>query len=231
MSHHVAVPAPDGAATPATCSTWRPSPRSQAGPCRRHAQARHAPQRPAARRPQVSDGAPSPPRALPRFPGTTGLSATLQTQPHSHELLVWCVPHLLQGFPCCHLLPLPCLPASLPRRILPFLAALAGRPPTACLFSRAVRFRPCRFPGPLNVTPCCSLPKEGAIPRRTRKAKLAYLRVGPAQHAPLFGVAELARRDQDEIEDHSDGKEAQRKQPKQTRTDLADVEAVQPQES
>ncbi len=67
--------------------------------------------------------------------------------------------------------------------------------------------------------------------RGVREKKLADLRVGPAQHAPLFGVAELARRDQDEIEDHSDGKEAQRKQPKQTRTDLADVEAVQPQES
>ena len=63
------------------------------------------------------------------------------------------------------------------------------------------------------------------------KSRLTDLRVGPAQHASLVGVAELARRDQDEIEDHSDGKEAQRKQPKQTRADLADVEAVQPQES
>ena len=27
-----------------------------------------------------------------------------------------CVPHLPQGFPCCCLLPLPCVPASLPRR-------------------------------------------------------------------------------------------------------------------
>ena len=60
---------------------------------------------------------PFPPRALPRFYGTTGLSATLQAQPHSHELPVRWLPPLLQGFPCCYLLPLPCVPASLPRRV------------------------------------------------------------------------------------------------------------------
>ena len=30
---------------------------------------------------------------------------------------VRCVPHHPQDFPCCHLLPLPCVPASLPRRV------------------------------------------------------------------------------------------------------------------
>ena len=60
---------------------------------------------------------PFPPPALPGFSSTTGLSATLPAQTDSRELPVRCVPHHPQGFPCCHLLPLPCVPASLPRRV------------------------------------------------------------------------------------------------------------------
>ena len=60
---------------------------------------------------------PFPPPALPGFPGTTGLSATLEAQTAPRGVPVRCVPHHPQGFPCCCLLPLPCVPASLPRRV------------------------------------------------------------------------------------------------------------------
>ena len=43
--------------------------------------------------------------------------ATLSAQPPPHGVPVRCVPHHPQGFPCCCLLPLPCVPASLPRRV------------------------------------------------------------------------------------------------------------------
>ena len=60
---------------------------------------------------------PFPPPALPGFSSTTSLSATLPAQPPPHGVPVRCVPHHPQGFPCCCLLPLPCVPASLPRRV------------------------------------------------------------------------------------------------------------------
>ena len=42
---------------------------------------------------------PFPPRPLPRFPGTTGLSATLLARPHSHESPVWCLASPPVGLP------------------------------------------------------------------------------------------------------------------------------------
>ena len=64
-----------------------------------------------------SPEAPSLHRHYPASPVLRGLSATLPAQPPPHGVPVRCVPHHPQGFPCCCLLPLPCVPASLPRRV------------------------------------------------------------------------------------------------------------------
>ena len=60
---------------------------------------------------------PLPSTGITRLLQYSSLSATLPAQPPPHGVPVRCVPHHPQGFPCCCLLPLPCVPASLPRRV------------------------------------------------------------------------------------------------------------------
>ena len=64
----------------------------------------------------LSTQGPFPPPALPGFSGTTNPSATLQARPAPRGVPVDVCRISPQGFPCCCLLPLPCVPASLPRR-------------------------------------------------------------------------------------------------------------------
>ena len=60
-----------------------------------------------------------------------------------------------QGFPCCHRLPLPSVPPSLPRLSRPVRASLASRPVAAFPVIRAGRPPRCPFRGLLSVHSRC----------------------------------------------------------------------------
>ena len=59
--------------------------------------------------------------------------------------------HHRQGFPCCVLFPLPCMPAPIPRRERSVPLSLSSRPPSVFPFSTQGRLPHCPFRGLLGV--------------------------------------------------------------------------------
>ena len=70
---------------------------------------------------------PFPPPALPGLSGSTDLSATLPGPACPLRDSGLARARHRQGFPCCCSLPLPCVPAPIPRRRRPVLVSLASR--------------------------------------------------------------------------------------------------------
>ena len=64
----------------------------------------------------LSTQGPFPPPALPGFPGTTDPSATLPARPAPRGVPVWRVRASVRASRVADLLPLPCVPAPIPRR-------------------------------------------------------------------------------------------------------------------
>ena len=98
---------------------------------------------------------PFPPPALPRFPGTTGLSATPNGPACPSQAAGGHAPYHRRGFPCCVHPPPPCVPPPLPRRNRSVLVSLASRPMTAFPVSQAGRLPHHPFRGLLGVHSRC----------------------------------------------------------------------------
>ena len=88
---------------------------------------------------------PFPPPALPGLSGSTDLSATLTGPACPLRDSGLARARHRQGFPCCCSLPLPCVPAPIPRRRRPVLVSLASRSLAA-------------FPDTTDTTPECFSP-------------------------------------------------------------------------
>ena len=94
---------------------------------------------------------PFPPPALPGLSGSTDLSATLTGPACPLRDSGLARARHRQGFPCCCSLPLPCVPAPIPRRRRPVLVSLASRSLPAFPVSTAGRPPHHPFRGLLGV--------------------------------------------------------------------------------
>ena len=141
---------------------------------------------------------PFPPPALPRFPGTTGLSATPNGPACPSQAAGGHAPCHRQGFPCCVHPPPPCVPPPLPRRNRSVLVSLASRPMTAFPLSPAGRLPHHLFRRLLDVHPRCG-PQGRRVAFATRLiAVLQSMSLPPSMLRLLPAGATVAGRDSQE---------------------------------